>query len=98
MRLTVAESEENIIRTESVTSWSREGGAAYDAKSNALLSDYFSFVTGARCSNQAENYCIRQKLGGDGVFFIFPELLVSFPLFGRCYCAVLCFLFSLYII
>ena len=53
--LTVIEREENLTQTESVARWSREGRSAYEAERKALLSIFFfSFLTGARCSNQAE--------------------------------------------
>ena len=41
--LTVAESEESFIRTESVARWSREGQAAYETEREALLFIFFSF-------------------------------------------------------
>ena len=62
--LTVTEREENLTRTESVARWSRKGRAAYEADRETLLFVFF-FLTGARCSNQAEKYYMR----GDGEFF-----------------------------
>ena len=67
---------------------SREGRVAYEAETEALLYDVFIFSTGARCSNQTENDFMR----GRG-FFLCPIFSVSFPLFLRCCCAVLGFLF-----
>ena len=52
--LTVAESKGNFTRTESVPRWMREGRAAYEAEREALLYDFFYFLTGAQCSNQTE--------------------------------------------
>ena len=40
-RLTVAKGEESFTRTESMTRWSREGRAAYEAEKEALLFDFF---------------------------------------------------------
>ena len=41
--LTVAESEESFTRADSVTRWSREVRAAYEAEREALLLDFFLF-------------------------------------------------------
>ena len=42
--LTVAESEGNLTRTESVARWSREGQATYEAEKEALLFIFFLFL------------------------------------------------------
>ena len=90
--LTVAESEERFTRTESVARLSRQGWAAYEAEREALLLIFFSFVTGVRCSNQTERYCMRGRV----FCFFFSKVSVSFFIFLRCCCAVLCFLFLTY--
>ena len=67
--------------------WSREGRAAYEAEGQALLHGFFLFMIGARCSNQAENYYMKET-------FFFLVFSVSCSLFLRGSCAVPCFLFS----
>ena len=52
--LTVAEREEIFTRTDSVVRWSRDGRAAYEAERSSAVR-FFSFLIGARCSNQAES-------------------------------------------
>ena len=86
--LTVAEREESFTQTESV------GGRCTRLREKlCCLIFFFSFfLTGARCSNQAGNYYTR----GDGDFFFLSENSVSFSLFLRCCCAVLCVLFRTY--
>ena len=67
----------------------RERGGRRTRLRETLCCSIFSFfLTGARCSNQAENRYMR----GRG-FFSLKKKLVSFSLFSRCCCAVLCFLF-----
>ena len=60
MGLTVAEREESLTRTEPVATWSREGWAAYEADREALLFVHF-FLTGARCSNEAQHTYVRGR-------------------------------------
>ena len=89
--LIMAERQESYTRTESVTRWSQEWRAAYEAEREALLYSMLSFLTGARCSNQAENNCLR----GDGDFFLLSEIFGSIFIVCvlRCCCAVMCFLY-----
>ena len=65
--LTVAKREESLTRTESVVRWSRNGWAACEAERQALQFDLF-FLTGARCSNQAESYYMRQYKFAAAIF------------------------------
>ena len=85
--LTVAESEENFTRTESVVRWSREGRAASEAEREALLFFFFLF-------RPVHGVPIRQKIiSGEGRgFFFFPNFSVSFYVVFAvllCRCAVL---------
>lgn len=57
--LTVAEREENFIRTQSVVRWSRDGRAAYKAKREALLFVFFLFD---RWNGQAVNATRESRL------------------------------------
>ena len=61
----MAESEDFFAGTESVARWLRKGRAAYEAEIEVPLFDFFSFLTGARCSSHAEK--INE---GTGIFFI----------------------------
>ena len=67
----MAEREKRFTRTESVVRWSRDVRAAYEAEREALLFAFY-FLAGARCSNQAENYCMM----GDGGEGFFPRFFV----------------------
>ena len=71
--LTVAQSKEGFTRTESVASWSREGRAAYEAESEALLFLFLFFL-------QVQGVPIRQKnisQKGRGFFFL-SEIICDF--------------------
>ena len=81
--LTVAEREASFTRTDSVVRWSREGRAAYEAETEKLWSSTFFFLTGASCSNQAENNHMR----GDGDYFLNSDLFGSiFIVFAALLC------------
>ena len=69
--LTVAEREENLTGTESVARWSPDGRAAYEAKREALMFDFF---LSDRCKvfKSGRNYYMRV----DGGFFYRAYLFV----------------------
>ena len=87
----MAESKEIFTQTESVARWSREGRVAYEADREALPYHFFYFLTGARCSNQAENNFMR----GRGFCFLPTFFGVIFIVFAALLCrAVLSLAYS----
>ena len=77
-----------------MTRWSRERRAAYEAEGEALLFDLI-FLTGARCSNQAENNYIHE--GGRGFFFLSEFFGFIFIVFAVMLCHAVLSLSYIYI-
>ena len=72
----------------------RERGGRRTRLRETLCCSFFSFLTGARCSNQAENYFRR----GTGIFFSSRIFRFHFTLFLRCCCAAVpCCAFSFFV-
>ena len=69
---TGAEREESFTWAESVSRWSPEGRAAYEAERSPAVRFYF--LAGARCSNQAGNTCIKRT----GIVYFVQKIVFNF--------------------
>ena len=88
--LTVAEREESYTWTESVARWSRQSRVgAYEAEREALLFHFFLLCRFDRYKVFQLGRKLLHERGREFSFFI-PKFSVSFSLFLRYCCAVLC--------